>query len=292
MRVLVTGSSGHVGGAIALHLDQAGHRVVGLGRSGGGAAGVTEQVAHDLGDPAGWAGLGRDVPDVDAVVHAAACLDPAPGAAAVALVNCGGTQAIAAMAAARAVPLVYISGVPVIGVPRSLPVDEEHPTAPVTAYHASKLFGEHVVGLVAGQGVPAATLRLTSPVGPGTPGGRILSAFAGQAARGETLRVAGRGSRRQDYVDVRDAALAVGLALDARASGVINVAAGRSVSNEALARRCVAVLGSASQVELGHVPDPLDDLAWDVSIQRAARVLGWSPEHTLEDSILAATAAG
>ena len=290
MRVLVTGSSGHVGGAVAAHLASLDHDVVGLGRAGGAAEGVTETVAADLGDPAVWGALDELVPAVDAVVHAAACLDHAPGAGAVVRVNCGGTQAVAELAVVRQVPLVYISGVPVIGTPRVLPVTEDHPTAPETTYHASKLFGEHLVAGTGRRGVPASSLRLTSPVGPGIPGGRILSVFAEQAARGEPLHVAGRGTRRQDYVDVRDAAVAVAAALDGGARGVFNVAAGSSVSNEGLAHRCVRLAGSPSEVVVGETPDPLDDVAWEVSIARAGAELGWMPQRTLDDAIRAALA--
>jgi nucleoside-diphosphate-sugar epimerase len=245
-------------------------------------------VAADLGEPATWSELGELVPAFDAVVHAAACLDHAPGAEGVALVNCAGTQALAAVAAERGAALVHISGVPVIGLPRVLPVDEEHPTAPHTVYHASKLFAEHVTAVAGARGIPAVSLRLTSPVGPGLPGGRILSVFAQSAQRGEALHVAGRGTRRQDYVDVRDVAAAVHAALQRQAGGVINVAAGVAVSNAELARRCVELAGSEAPVLFGERPDPLDDVAWQVSIRRAADVLGWRPERSIDDAIAAA----
>lgn len=290
MRVLVTGSSGHVGGAVATHLAAAGHHVIGLGRTGGGGEGVADEVAADLGRPETWETLTGVLPDFDAVVHAAACLDQRLDAAEVAVVNCGGTQSVAATAVERGAALIHISGVPVIGAPVVLPIDEGHPTAPRTAYHASKLFAEHVTSLAGEAGIAAVSLRLSSPVGPGLPEGRILSVFARSAARGEALHVAGRGTRRQDYVDVRDVGTAVEAALDRRAEGVINVAAGTSVSNEELAHRCVELAGTRAAVVVGERPDPLDDVAWEVSIERASELLGWRPERTIDDAIRAAMA--
>jgi nucleoside-diphosphate-sugar epimerase len=125
-------------------------------------------------------------------------------------------------------------------------------------------------------------------VGPGMPDGRILSVFVRRALAGEPLEVAGEGSRAQDYVDVRDAADAAVACLEAGATGVFNVAAGRAVTNVDLARRCVEVLDSASAVRLGHVPDPEEGVRWEVSIARAAGAFGYEPRRSLEESIAGA----
>ncbi len=278
----MTGATGHIGAAVAQRLTEAGHEAVGLSRSGAAA------LTADISSAADMARVGRERP-CEAVVHAAAAIDADPHSPEVSMTNCLGTQRVVELAehwgSAR---LVFLSSLPVVGVPRELPVTEDHPVAPPTAYHASKLFGERVVALAARRGTAAVSLRVTSPVGPGTPPGRIFSEFVRRALAGEPLEVAGEGTRAQDYVDVRDVAEATLLALDGPGEGVFNVARGEAVTNADLARRCVAALGSGSEVRLGGRPDPEDGVRWEVSIARAARDLGYAPARSLEDSILAA----
>lgn len=280
----MTGASGHVGAAIAARLVEAGHDVVGLSRRPSRVAGV-EHVGADLSDPATLELLLRDAA-CQAVVHAAAALGRQPHDLSVSLVNCLGTQTMLAAAAAwDAESFVYISSLPVIGLPISVPITEDHPVNPGTAYHASKLYGEHLVQLAARRGLAAASLRLTAPVGPRMPGDRIMSAFVDQALSGVPLAVAGTGTRRQDYVDVRDVADAAWLCLEQRASGVMNVASGVATSNADLARRCVAHLGSSSPVQFGGRPDPEEGVSWEVSIDRAREAISYAPRHSLRDSI-------
>jgi nucleoside-diphosphate-sugar epimerase len=290
VRVLVTGSSGFVGRSIAMHLTNAGHEVIGLGRRlTRSNRQLARAVAADIGAP-GLAGrvMGSQR-RCEAIVHAAAAVELGdPDAAALSLTNCFGTQQVIELAAGWEVEsLVYISSLPVVGRPVELPVRESHPTNPASAYHASKLYGEQLVTLAAARGVPGASLRLTSPVGPNMPDGRILSAFVRRALAGLPLELAGRGTRGQDYVDVRDIAAAVAATIERRATGIFNVASGRCVTNRELAELCITVLGSRSEVHATRAPDPQDDVRWAVSIERARVRLGYEPVHGLDDSIQA-----
>jgi len=222
----------------------------------------------------------------EAIVHAAAALSGAAHDPEIPAVNCLGTQRVLWLAEHwRCRRFVFTSSIQVVGRPRVLPIDEEHPLDPQTEYHASKLFGERLVALAAGRGIMATSLRLTSPVGPGMPGGRIFSVFVQRALAGLPLEVAGSGSRRQDYVDVRDVADAVALAIDRGASGLLNVGSGRAVSNRELAERCAERLGGGSPVQLSGEPDAEEGVSWEVAIDRASTVLGYAPSRSLEDSI-------
>jgi dTDP-glucose 4,6-dehydratase len=289
MRILVTGSSGLVGGAIASHLTGCGHQVVGLGRrltkENRALAGA---VSVDLGRPGVASVVAAQTPRCEAIVHTAAAIDGRPFAPEISTTNCVGTQQVLELADRwAATRVVYISSIPVIGRPTKLPVTEEHPTNPPTAYHASKLFGEQ---LLRAAGLPGIALRLSAPVGPGMPDGRILPAFVRSALAGEPLIVAGEGSRGQDYVDVRDIAASVLIALERGATGTLNIASGRCVTNLELARRCVKALDSTSAIEYSGDPDPEEGVRWEVSIERALRVLGYRPRYSLEDSIEAVAA--
>ena len=286
MRVLVTGSSGHVGNAVATHLTKAGLEVVGLSRRPGDPAASIEHVQADIGSETVADRLSRQIRPCHGVVHAAASLEREPDAAAVPLTNCLGTQQMLKLASLwDARSFVYISGIAVIGSPRYHPITEDHPTDPPTAYHASKLFGEHLVRLATSKELAAASLQLTAPVGLGTPGGRILPVFVRRALANEPLRIAGCGTRRQNYVDVRDVATAVELCLRKSVAGLFHIASNESISNLDLARTCIRVLNSASVIEFSGEPDAEEGIVWDVSIARAAERFGYRPQFTIEDSI-------
>lgn len=287
MRTLVTGASGHVGGAVVERLATAGHEVVALGRRPPLVPGASQVLITDLARPDALEELAAEG-RCDAVVHAAAAISADPHEPAIGLVNCLATQQLLRQAEEWSCRrFVFLSSVQVVGRPRLLSVDEDHPLDPPTAYHASKLFGERLVELAGRRGLGTASLRISSPAGPGTPDGRILSVFVRRALAGEPLEVMGEGTRRQDYVDVRDVADAVASALDSETTGVFNVASGTPVSNLELARRCIAALGSTSQVCLGGRPDPEDGVVWQISVERAGRALGYAPTRSLEDSLRA-----
>jgi UDP-glucose 4-epimerase len=206
----------------------------------------------------------------------------------ISLTNCLGTQQIVKLAHIwRSLQLVYISGVPVIGRPLQHPITEDHPVQPLTAYHASKLYGEDLMRMAEDNGCRAASLRLTSPSGPGTPEKRILAVFVRRAAASEPLQLLGRGTRKQNYVDVRDVAFAVEACLTKHASGIYNVAAADSISNCELAKLCIDELASSASIEFVGKPDPEEGVEWDVSVSKAYRDLGYWPRFTTRDSIQA-----
>lgn len=286
MRVLVTGAGGHVGGAVTRYLTSLGWAAVALHRTEPEPRGGQEVHIADLGDPADVERLLAHCAPCQAVVHAAARISPDPFDPDLSRTNGAGTQQVFRLAAAwKSEHVVYFSSLGVIGQPRQRPVTEEHPADPQTTYHASKLYGERLAELARRRGLPVTTFRLTSPVGPGMPGGRILSVFVERALAGEPLRLLGQGGRRQDYVDVRDAAVAVELALRKRADGLYNLASGTAVSNRELAEACVRELGSPSSVVSAGEPDPEEGLAWEVSVGKAARELGYRPSVPLAGSI-------
>ena len=289
MRVLVTGNNGHVGGAIAAHLAAQGWQVVGLDRAVRVGNSLIQQVQAELGCPGLIEQVLSATSPCTAIVHAAAALDKDLYAPAVCLTNCLGTQQILHLARHWQVQsLIYISGVHVIGRPIQHPIAEDHPANPPTAYHAAKLFGEHLTRLAGETGLAGITLRLTSPVGPGMIDNRIFPIFVKRARANEPLHLAGRGLRQQNYVDVRDAAAAVASCLQKPETGLFNIAGRSATSNLELAQACIRVMGSSSEIQFTGQPDPQEDIRWDVSIAKATGQLGYQPQYGIEQSILAA----
>jgi nucleoside-diphosphate-sugar epimerase len=131
------------------------------------------------------------------------------------------------------------------------------------------------------------SLRLTSPVGPRTPDNRILGTFVRRALGNQQLQVLGQGTRKQNYIDVRDVAAAIELCISGRASGLYNIASAECISNYNLATACIEELSSHSRITFAETPDPEEGISWDVSIAKAQRELGYQPQFTIRDSIRA-----
>ncbi|NLV41970.1 MAG: NAD(P)-dependent oxidoreductase [Candidatus Hydrogenedentes bacterium] len=284
MRVLVTGASGHVGGAVVLALHAAGMAVLAASRSPlAGFPPDVQPVRADLRGPIGDT-LRPVLAECDAVVHCAAALPPAPDDE-IAAVNTAATRGLVALARECGVrQMLFLSSMSLLRRPLERPITEAHPVAPDTAYAQSKYDGEAAV-LDADSGLTGTVFRITSPVGPGLRRDTLFPRFVCAAAQGAPLTLNGRGTRRQDYVDVRDIAEAVVRALSARAGGLFNIASGVPVSNRELAERCCAVLDSRSEILFSGMPDPDDEVVWEVCIEKARQTLGWTPSQPLDASI-------
>ena len=288
MRVLVTGSSGHVGGAIASRLISSGWDVIGLSRTPSYIQNLNQNLQIDLGSKTLAEQISVQTLRCDAIVHAAADLDKQLYTSDICLTNCLGTQQILKLADFWQVEnFLYISSVPIIGKPQVLPVTEDHPIDPPTAYHASKLFGEYLTLLANRNGLTGSILRLTSPIGPGMPDNRILSVFIKRALANQPLQLSGQGTRQQNYVDVRDVSIAVENCLRKHAVGLFNIAGKRSISNLELAQVCITELASSSKIEFTGQLDPEEAINWDISIQKASNYLDYYPRYEIEHSIRA-----
>lgn len=291
MRVLVTGSSGHVGGAIAEHLDTLGWEVVGLSRTLRHPLPSYHQITADISLPSFVEDM-KEIPLCNVIVHAAASLDKNLYEPSISLTNCLGTQNLLRLAEHwQVAQFIYISSVPVIGAPKFIPITEEHPLAPPSAYHASKLFSEFLVTIFRTKGYQASILRLPSPVGLGMPRSRIFSQFAHNAHFNQPLQVLGQGTRCQNYIDVRDVGIAAQQCIESNANDLFLIGGVRAISNYNLALLCIEVLQSTSKIHFIEQPDMEEGVIWDISADKAAVRIGYYPHFTIEDSIRSVVSA-
>jgi UDP-glucose 4-epimerase len=266
-----------------------GWSVIGISRNPLANTRPFSQIQVDIGSADMVERLAGSVQPCSAIVHAAASLHKGLYASDMTTANCLGTQQMLRLASVWGVAeFVFISSISVVGVPQALPITEEHPVAPRTAYHASKLFGEHLVAIANQQReTNGVVLRIPSPIGAGMPDNRILSVFVRRALSGAPITLLGHGSRRQNYVDVRDVARAVESCVRQKAAGVYHIAGETSISNLELADTCKSTLNSSSPIIFSEEPDPEEGFTWDVSIEKASRELGYQPRCKIEDSIVA-----
>ena len=288
MRILLTGASGFIGRHIASHLLEQGYEVIGvcLGSKVLHARTRFKELRLDIGTFSEVKKVADQLPRCDALIHAAAALEMGIFSPDVPHVNCSGVQNMLWLASRwNNCRFIFLSSLPVIGLPMTLPITEAHPTSPLTTYHASKLFGEILVDLAKNHGVNGVSLRMTAPVGPGMPRNRLLPTLISNALQDIPLELSGAGMRKQNYIDIRDIVKAVEVCLHQDASGLFNIGSASCISNRALAQHCIDHCHSSSNIVFNGQEDSEEALTWEVSIDKAREILGFIPQFNIDDSI-------
>jgi nucleoside-diphosphate-sugar epimerase len=190
--------------------------------------------------------------------------------------------------------VVYTSTRQIFGKPRYLPVDEEHPVAPVDVNGITKYATEQLHLLYHDvYGVPSTAVRLTNVFGPRQ---RLrddlqgfLPIFVRRALADEPISVFGDGEQQRDCLYVDDVVECLVLAATSHdAPGqIFNIGNDERLSLGAIADAVVAAAG-AGHVE--HVPWPPDRDAIDIGSyfgdsSKAKRMLGWEPRTSFADGI-------
>jgi UDP-glucose 4-epimerase len=190
--------------------------------------------------------------------------------------------------------VVYTSTRQIFGKPRYLPVDEEHPVAPVDVNGITKYATEQLHLLYHDvYGLPATAVRLTNVFGPRQ---RLRDDFQGflpifvrRALNDEVITVFGEGEQQRDCLYVDDVVECLVLAAVSRdAPGqIFNVGNDERLSLSAIA---TAVVDAAGTGALEHAPWPPDRDAIDIGSyfgdsSKAKRLLGWEPRTAFADGI-------
>ncbi|UFU06324.1 NAD-dependent epimerase/dehydratase family protein [Ruania halotolerans] len=273
MIVGVTGSSGKLGRATVAHLQEHGHEVIGFDRSGPQGPGFTQVDLGDYGQTLdALLGVTARHEGLDALVHLAAI--PVNGIvpdAATFDANVSATfHTLFAAHRAGIRNVVFASSITAMGfpfeqAPPSLPVDETFTRAHNT-YGLGKVAEEAIAAQLTGwtDGASLTALRFTNVVAP--------DEYA-------TFERAGEPTYRRDllgsWIDSRDGALAVRLALEAPATGfrVYNVAhpeSGNSSPSAEVAERWFP--GTPVAGDLGEYESLM-------STRKIQRELGFAAQH-------------
>ncbi len=278
MKLLVTGCNGFVGSYVVKELLAQGHQVVGLGSKPGCSIPGIPYYAADISDPDAMAAAAEKIGSLDGIIHCAACIHFSDTDNNLMLVNAMGTQNVVLLAKkCGAKKIVYCSSCPIIGVPVEHPVTEDHPLAPATVYHISKLAGEYILQA---SGLDHVLLRIPSPIGVGMNPKTILPVMLGRAMQNEPITLFGKGTRVQNYISARDIARAAALTMGPGPSGCY-LLAGDAISNKDLARLCCETAGSSSEIQFVPRPDPADSQVWDLSGEKIKQDYGFVPEDTI-----------
>lgn len=286
-RVLVTGATGFVGGAVARALLGGGHDVVGVVRSRDKARGLAEAgaelVVGDMLVPDTYASA---VEKVDAVVHTAqlgsAGRLTAARARRIRFADHVMTTALADVCAAAGKRLVYTSGCFNYGNRGDEWITEATPFAP------SPLGVGHAAEVTALRQRDGLDLVVVSPGFVYGPGGLFKSAFWEQGRQGR-LRCIGSGRNYWSCVHVDDLATAYPAALDrAPAGGEYNIIDNTPLPLRSLVDQITDAMGLA---RVGTIPPwlmsliigkPLVDslvTSFRIGNAKARKELGWTPTY-------------
>lgn len=311
MKVLVTGGTGFIGGAMVKRLCAEGVAVRAMVRDEGRAAKLAgwgaELVVGDLRDTASLAAAVRGCSHV---VHAAAWVGADGDPDLIRAVNVTGTGALARAAATAGVTrFVHTSSTGVYGSPDQHGVTEDHPRRMSgQAYHDSKIEGEDAV--TGTPGLSSVVLRPSHVYGPGSTH-FTLRPFR-MLLRGAVPLIAG-GRYCFKPVWIGDLLDAMGKALhaDLPSGTALNITAGHTLPWRTMFEGYAGVLGMAPRfrdipLPVARIAGRLGDryhrwtgrkapigsetvrvLSSDNSYAngRAAEVLGWTPATSWQHSL-------
>lgn len=299
--VIVTGGSGFIGRHLVRMLALSGYRVAVIDR----VAPAGDRPGEPFVGKDGVAYYRADIRDRRAVdrifkgvqpascVHLAALISVAESVKdplSTIDVNVNGTASVLQACADHGVRnYVFASTGAAYGEPVQFPITEQHPLVPTSPYGASKVAGEMLAVSYRNCGkIPNATsLRFFNVYGVGQSAAYagVITAFANRLSKGLPPVIYGDGLQTRDFVYVEDVARAVMLAMEAGErkglSGTFNVATGRSVSINELARGMIGIFGA--DFEPVYEPERPGDIKYaQVDISATRKALGYSPRGRLE----------
>jgi UDP-glucose 4-epimerase len=251
--VLVTGAAGFVGRHVVELLARRGWQVTGVDRLPPQDR-LPAGVRFCLGDLLEDGPLPElDASGFDAVVHLAGALPGPMGRGQLFAVNVGGTAAVLERFAHDGCHVVLFSTGLVYG-RQPGPFVEAMSPQPVDPYAQSKLAAEALaVAWGRATGSPVTVLRPSVIYGAGAPGTMLLCSLMQALRAGQPFAMTA-GEQLRDFLHVEDAALAVAAVLEARASGVWNLASGESRRVRDVAALGAEIAGRPELLRLGVLP--------------------------------------
>ena len=284
MRLLVTGGSGFLGGALVRRAVAAGHAVAVLTRrvQADSGNGVTTVIGSLEAPP--WDEIAAFEPDT--VVHAAWIATP--GVYLDSPENADWQRWSEAFAVG--LPGVGVRHLTVLGTcieyaVTGQPLNESTtPLDPRSPYARAKVgLNQALERALAGSGMTLGWARIFYPYGPGEHPARLASSLLARIRSGQPLVLRTPHSTK-DYIHEDDVGSALLTLAQDRFEGPVNVGTGEGVTIEAFARLLARLAGRPDLVTLPADPvrDPLDHVVADAGRLRS---MGWKPRVALVDGL-------
>ena len=295
MNILVLGAAGFIGGHLCSALVVAGHTVRAFDRVTPNDRETLSCVEYCCGDVSSQQDITSAVQGMDVVYHLAATTVPATSNLDPAADLHGNvTPVLQLLDILTDLPdppaLIFVSsGGTVYGVPRTIPIPEDHSTDPVCAYGITKLAIEKYLALYHHlHGLEYRIVRLSNPYGPGQNprGGQgVVSAFIASVLQGKALEIWGDGSVVRDYIYIADLCSILEKIVHYQGNArIFNIGSGVGSSLNDL----VDVLRDISPqgIDVRLAPARACDVPVNIlDIRRVCRELDWRPGTTLEQGV-------
>ena len=186
--------------------------------------------------------------------------------------------------------VVISSGGTVYGVPRFVPITEEHPTNPICSYGITKLAIEKYVSLYNKlYGLNGIILRVSNPYGErqrfdSSQG--VISIFLRQALQSHPLKILGDGSSVRDYLYISDLIDSLHAAMLYEGSEYLfNIGSGNGLSLIDLVNEIENLLERSIEVVYAQKRD-FDVPSNILSISKAKSCLSWVPKVSISEGLV------
>lgn len=301
-RALITGGAGFIGSTLAAALVERGVKVTCYDNMSPYYQGKEKNIWRLIGEKDRFLSVKADVLDTSKLLTAAmGCevvfhLAAQPGVRyslqhpeEVARVNVDGTVSLLDVARRIDVDrLVFASSSSVYGNPKYLPVDEKHPTGPLSPYAASKLAAEEFCRNYSRlYGMDIVILRYFSVYGPRQRPDMAIYRFLSQILNGEKPTVIGTGDQSRDFTFVDDIVSGTLSASSVPSADgeTFNLGSGKSVTVNSLLGLLIELTcrHDVGLEQLHSVPGECDHTC--AHIAKAQTMLGYKPQVNLEEGL-------
>jgi len=291
MRVLIAGGNGFIGSNLQKKFLTDGHKVRVYDHSKTGLLKEFSDVEYVYGEFGDKEQTREALRDVDVLYHLISTTlpetsnnDPAYDVTS----NVVSTIRLLELSVeARVKRVVFISsGGTVYGIPRDIPISEDHPTDPISSYGITKLTIEKYLSLFKRlYGLEYVILRLSNPFGPyqnplGKQGAIVV--FMYNILKGRPITIWGDGSVSRDFVYIDDVidALMLASTAEVKETRIFNIGSGKALTLNELITLIEAETNCKAKLTL--TPERKIDTPVNILDTRLAQTyLGWKPKFPI-----------
>ena len=268
MKILVTGGTGYVGKRLTNTLKKKGHTVLTL---------KTDITDFDA--------VNSAARGADAIIHLAAVIDTKESMEnpmKYFLINAVGTLNVLEAARQNKIKkVVFASSVKVYGKPAYLPIDEKHPTSPISPYGYSKLVAEDFCRAYSDfYGLTVVIARISNLYGPGQSSNLFLPTVLSQLKKDKI--VVRNLDFKLDYIYIDDVVSALIRCLSYGKSDVFNFGYGRSVSGKEIMDILSKIAGRKLVVETTNLKKEKEQI---IDYRKAKKMLNWEPKIGITEGL-------